>query len=131
MLGQCAYYDRRSLRPCFVAPPRIAESSPASSLLPWPRSRRPRYGALPQQAPSVKRRVYLTYPSALVREPVLCEMYDRLRVRFNVRTASVSEEIGLIGLELDGEPEPIEAALAFFRERGIRVEPIELDVMAG
>jgi ABC-type methionine transport system ATPase subunit len=79
----------------------------------------------------LKKRVYLTYPQALIQEPVVCEMYDRLRVKFNLRTASVSEEIGLIGLELDGEAETIEQAIAFFRDKGIRVEPLELDVMAG
>ena len=65
-----------------------------------------------------------------MREPIVCEMYDRLRVRFNLRTASVNAEIGIIGLELEGEPEKVEAALAFFRERGVTVEPIELDVVA-
>jgi hypothetical protein len=78
----------------------------------------------------VKKRVYLTYPRTLVREPIVCEMYDHLRVRFNLRTASVSDEIGIIGLELEGEPDRIDAAVAFFRERGVTVEPIELDVLA-
>ena len=79
----------------------------------------------------MKKRVYLTYPASLVREPVLCEMYDRSGVRFNVRTASVSEEIGVIGIELDGDEAKIEQALAYLRERGVTVEPIELDVLAG
>jgi hypothetical protein len=79
----------------------------------------------------VKKRVYLTYPQALVREPIVCEMYDRFHVRFNLRTASVSDEIGLIGLELDGPEDAIAQAIAFFREKGVRVEPIEMDVIAG
>ncbi|MBI4509273.1 MAG: FeS-binding protein [Deltaproteobacteria bacterium] len=78
----------------------------------------------------MKKRVYLTFPPSLVREPIVCDMYDRLRVRFNLRTASVNDEIGIIGLELEGEPEKIEAAMIFFRERGVTVEPIELDVIA-
>lgn len=79
----------------------------------------------------MKKRVYLTFPPSLVREPIVCEMYDRLRVKFNLRTASVNDEIGIIGLELEGDAERLEAAMAFFRERGVRVEPIELDVIAG
>jgi hypothetical protein len=58
-------------------------------------------------------------------------MYDRLKVRFNLRTASINDEMGIIGLELEGEPDRVEAAMAFFREKGVRVEPIELDVIAG
>ena len=79
----------------------------------------------------MKKRVYLTYPAELVREPLVCLMYSTLGVQFNLRTASVTDEIGIIGLELCGEPEQIEGAIRFFRERGVRVEPIELDVVAG
>lgn len=79
----------------------------------------------------VRRRIYLTYPAGLVREPLVCQMYDQLRVQFNLRTASVTDELGIIGLELSGSAEQVEAAIAFFRERGVRVEPIELDVVAG
>ena len=79
----------------------------------------------------VRKRVYLTFPTELIKQPVVCDMYDRYKVRFSIRTASVSEEIGIIGLELEGEDERVQAAMAFFRERGIRVEPIELDVVEG
>ena len=79
----------------------------------------------------VRKRVYLTFPAELVREPLVCMMYDALGVQFNLRTASVTDEIGIIGLELSGAPEKVEAAMAFFRDRGVRVEPIELDVVAG
>ena len=79
----------------------------------------------------MRKRIYLTYPSQLVREPLVCRMYAELGVEFNLRTASVNDEIGIIGLELLGEPEQIDAAIAFFRQRGVRVEPIELDVVAG
>ncbi len=80
---------------------------------------------------TIKKRVYLTYPAKLVREPLVCRMYDELGVQFNLRTASVTDEIGIIGLELEATPELIEKAIVFFREHGVRVEPIELDVMAG
>jgi hypothetical protein len=80
---------------------------------------------------TIRKRVYLTFPAELVREPLVCQMYDALRVQFNLRTASVTDEIGIIGLELSGESDKVEAAIAFFRGRGVRVEPIELDVVAG
>ncbi|HJZ84946.1 MAG TPA: NIL domain-containing protein [Polyangia bacterium] len=79
----------------------------------------------------VRKRVYLTYPTELIKQPLVCEMYDRLHVRFNLRTASVSEEIAIVGLELEGEDERVQAAMSFFRERGVRVEAIELDVLEG
>ncbi len=79
----------------------------------------------------MRKRIYLTFPATLVREPLVCRMYAELRVEFNLRTASVTDEIGIIGLELHGEPDEIDAAIEFFRSRGVRVEPIELDVVAG
>lgn len=79
----------------------------------------------------MKKRVYLTFPAELIREPIVCRMYDATGVQFNLRTASVTDEIGIIGLELEGEPAEVERAMEFFRERGVRVEPIELDVVAG
>jgi ABC-type methionine transport system ATPase subunit len=79
----------------------------------------------------VKKRVYLTFPAERVREPVICQMYDQVGVQFNLRTASVTDEIGIVGLELVGTADEVEEAMKFFRERGVRVEPIELDVVAG
>jgi ABC-type methionine transport system ATPase subunit len=69
----------------------------------------------------ITKRVYLTYPANLVREPLVCRMYDELGVEFNLRTASVTDEIGIIGLELSGEPEQVERAIEYFRQRGVRV----------
>lgn len=82
-------------------------------------------------ADEIKKRVYLTYPGDQVREPLVCRMYDALGVEFNLRTASVNDEIGIIGLELRGTAARVEAAMQFFRDHGVRVEPIELDVVAG
>ena len=79
----------------------------------------------------IKRRVYLTYPADLVREPLVCQMYDKYQVQFNLRTASITDEVGIIGLELSGPADKVTAAIAFFRDSGVRVEPIELDVVAG
>jgi L-aspartate semialdehyde sulfurtransferase ferredoxin len=72
---------------------------------------------------------YLTYPKALVKEPLIYQMTRKFDLVFNVRSASVSEEIGIIALELDGTPEMIDAAVAWFREHGVTVEPIEKNVI--
>jgi ABC-type methionine transport system ATPase subunit len=72
---------------------------------------------------------YLTYPKALVKEPLIYQMTRKFDLVFNVRSASVSEEIGIIALELDGTPETIDAAVAWFREHGVTVEPIEKNVI--
>jgi hypothetical protein len=72
---------------------------------------------------------YLTYPQRLIREPLIYTMSRKFDVVFNVRGASVNEDIGIIALELDGDPETIEGAVAWLREQGVTVEPIEKNVI--
>ncbi len=80
---------------------------------------------------TIKRKVYLTYPTELVKEAVICDMYDKFKVRFNIRSASVSDAVGIIALELEGEPAKIIEAIKFFNERGVKAEPIDQDIVAG
>jgi L-aspartate semialdehyde sulfurtransferase ferredoxin len=72
---------------------------------------------------------YLTYPKKLVKEPLIYQMARKFDLVFNVRSASVSEEIGIIALELDGNADEIANAVAWFREQGVTVEPIEKNVI--
>ncbi len=74
-------------------------------------------------------KLYLTYPKKLVREPLIYQMSRKFDLVFNVRQASVSEEIGIIALELDGPEDVIDAAIAWFRAQGVTVEPIEKNVI--
>jgi ABC-type methionine transport system ATPase subunit len=76
-----------------------------------------------------RQKFYLTYPQRLVREPLIYHLSRKFDIVFNVRGASVNEEIGIIALELDGDPEVIEAAVAWLREQGVTVEPIEKNVI--
>lgn len=75
------------------------------------------------------RKVYLTYPQQLIKEPLIYEVGHRYKVVTNIRQASVSEEVGLVALELKGEREEIEKAIQFFIDKGVKVEPIEQDVI--
>ena len=76
-----------------------------------------------------RERFYLTYPTRLVREPLIYLVSRKFDVVTNIRSASVNEEIGIIALELDGDAEVIEAAVAWLREQGVTVEPIEKNVI--
>jgi ABC-type methionine transport system ATPase subunit len=74
-------------------------------------------------------KLYLTYPKKLVREPLIWRATRDHDLVFNIRSASVSEEIGIIAIELDGPEKSIEAAIAWLREQGVTVEPIEKNVI--
>jgi ABC-type methionine transport system ATPase subunit len=77
----------------------------------------------------LKKRVYLTYPRERVKEPLLYECTKRFNVVTNIRQASVSDKIGLVALELEGDSEEIDRAIQFFIDKGVKVEPIELDII--
>ncbi|MBI5560104.1 MAG: FeS-binding protein [Deltaproteobacteria bacterium] len=77
----------------------------------------------------MKKRIYLTYPRELVKEPLIYRAGKLFNVTTNIRQASVSDTLGLVALELEGEPEEIEKAMNFFIKEGVKVEPIELDVV--
>lgn len=77
----------------------------------------------------IRRKVYLTFPAAKTKESIICDMYDRYRIRFNIRSASVNENIGLIAVELEGPEARMEEAFDYFRKRGVKVEPIEINVI--
>lgn len=80
---------------------------------------------------TIRRKVYLTFPSAQVKEGIICDMYDKYKVRFNIRSASVNEQVGLMAVELEGPEQNVTSALKFFQERGLTVEPIEMNVIEG
>lgn len=79
----------------------------------------------------VKRKVYLTFPAAQVREAIICDMYDQFKVRFNIRSASVNEQVGLMAVELEGTEANVVSSIQFFKSRGLTVEPIEMNVIEG
>jgi ABC-type methionine transport system ATPase subunit len=86
-------------------------------------------GSRRARGPESRGKFYLTYPKHLVKEPLIYRMTREFDLVFNVRSASVSEEIGIIALELDGPQATIDAAVAWFREQGVTVEPIEKNVI--
>ena len=71
------------------------------------------------------------YPARLIQRPVIYELSKNFTLVTNVRQASVTEEIGLVSLELDGEREEIKRAIAWLEELGIKVEPVEIQTIEG
>ncbi len=77
----------------------------------------------------MKRKVYLTFPQKLIREPLIYRVGHEFNVVTNIRCASVTDEIGVVGLELEGEPEEIGRAMEYLKSRGVLVEPVVMNVI--
>jgi ABC-type methionine transport system ATPase subunit len=85
--------------------------------------------AADSQMERIRERYYLSYPRALIKEPILYQLVKKFDLVFNIRGASVSEEMGLVAVEFEGTSEQIERALAWLRQTGVTVEPIEKNVI--
>ena len=79
--------------------------------------------------PQVREKVYLTYPTDLIKEPLIYLVGQRFDVVTNIRGANISDTMGLVALELDGVQAEVDKAVAWLREQGVQVEPIEKNVI--
>jgi len=77
----------------------------------------------------MKARIKLTFPQDLIKEPVIFNMAKEFDVMPNIRRARVTETIGEMVLELDGEDENVEKGIESLRQQGIDVELVEGDIL--
>lgn len=71
------------------------------------------------------------YPGRLITRPIVYEIGKEFDVVTNVRQASVTDEIGLVSLELDGDRSEIKKAIAWLEDLGVKVEPVEIQTIEG
>ena len=70
------------------------------------------------------KRYWLTFDAKSVRRPLICQMSKKHDLVFDIRSANVTPELGLMALELTGDPKVIETAVKWFRRHGVQVDPI-------
>ena len=69
------------------------------------------------------------FPPKLITIPVVWQLGQKFKVVTNVRQASVTDEIGVVCLELEGQRAEIKAAIKWLERVGIKVEPVEINVI--
>jgi ABC-type methionine transport system ATPase subunit len=77
----------------------------------------------------MKRRVKLTFPQNLIKEPVIFTMAKKYDLLPNIRRARVTDTVGEMMLEVEGDEESLEMGIKSLQEQGIEVELIEGDVI--
>ncbi|MBI2847458.1 MAG: NIL domain-containing protein [Chloroflexi bacterium] len=78
-----------------------------------------------------KMRVEFTFPTKLIKEPIIYRLGIQFNVVTNIRRADVTEDRGWVILEIEGEEEDIEKGLAWVTEQGVGVAPAIGDVLEG
>ncbi|MBL9126220.1 MAG: NIL domain-containing protein [Verrucomicrobiales bacterium] len=76
-----------------------------------------------------RRRFWLTYPGKLITRPIIWQLSQKFAVVFNVRQASVTDELGIMCLELEGKRDEIKSAIRWLEKQGVKVEPVEINVI--
>lgn len=77
----------------------------------------------------MKMRVKLTFPQSLIKEPVIFTMSKRFEVMPNIRRARVTDTVGEMILELDGQESNVNQGVQYLRDQGVEVELIEGDIV--
>jgi len=79
----------------------------------------------------VQQRLWLMYPPKLIKKPFIWEVGHKFKIVTNIRQASVTDEIGIVCLELDGTRTEVDRAIKWLEKGGVNVEPVEIGVIAG
>lgn len=80
-------------------------------------------------ANKVQRKVYLTFPKDTIQRPLVWQLGHDFEIVTNIRLATVSGDVALVGLGLEGTEAEIKRGLEWIEKQGVRVEPIELGVV--
>ncbi|MEZ5406359.1 MAG: NIL domain-containing protein [Verrucomicrobiia bacterium] len=78
-----------------------------------------------------KGRYWLIFNKETASRPLIYEMSKKFDVIFNIRQSSVTGDMGLIALELEGERQIIKDVIAWFESQGVQVDPAELQTIEG
>ncbi|MFQ5657340.1 MAG: NIL domain-containing protein [Candidatus Methylomirabilales bacterium] len=72
----------------------------------------------------MRRRLNLTYPPQMIQEPVIYMVSKECNIVPNIRKARVTDTIGEVLLDFEGEEEDLEKGIKYLTRLGITVEEI-------
>ncbi len=77
----------------------------------------------------IKKVVKLVFPQNLIKQPITFKVATKCDIIPNIRRAKVTETIGELVLELEGEQRNVEKAINLFKRYGVEVELVEGDFL--
>ena len=71
------------------------------------------------------RKFFCTFPQNLIQEPIISHtLGNEFGVVPNIRAASITDQLALVAVEIEGEDAAIEKSVDYLRERGVTVEEL-------
>ena len=71
------------------------------------------------------------YQPKLITSPIVWELIARFKLKANIRQTEVSDEIGNVCLELEGERSSLKKVSQWLERKGVKVELVETSVITG
>ena len=78
-----------------------------------------------------KQRVKFTFVQELITLPIIYELGKNYNIVTNIRRADVTEDRGWVILEMEGQVDEIERGLEWVSSKGVRVDPVQGDIVEG
>ena len=78
-----------------------------------------------------RQRLWLMYPPKHITSPIVWELITRFELKANIRQAEVRDEIGIVCLELEGPRPALKKAAQWLERKGVKVEPVEINLIGG
>jgi hypothetical protein len=63
----------------------------------------------------------LLYPPSLISEPILYQLIKHFQIEVNIREAHITLEEGWLEVEMNGDADELNRAVAFLEEKGIEI----------
>lgn len=71
------------------------------------------------------RKYFCTFPQHLIKEPIISySLHAKFGVVPNIRAASITEQLALVAVDIEGNIESIQQSVVYLRERGVTVEEL-------
>jgi L-aspartate semialdehyde sulfurtransferase ferredoxin len=77
------------------------------------------------------RRFWLTIPSKIVQRPIIWELGNKFKLVTNIGQASVTPELGIVSLSVQGQRAEVKKAITWLEKMGVKVEPVEINTIEG
>lgn len=76
-----------------------------------------------------KKAYKLFFPQNLIKEPIMHTVVRDQDLVLNIRRAKITADMGEAIIELEGDEENIENAVKLFQKKGVKIEPVEGDII--
>ena len=76
-------------------------------------------------------KVRFTFKPDLIKDPLIWSLGREFEITTKIRRSNVVEDQGWVILELDGDKQEIDRGIAWIKEKGVRVDAVEGDVIEG